>query len=143
VKVIVDTSIWSIALRRQRTRLSESERAAVAEWSALVAEGRACLIGPIRQEILSGMRDHAQFEVLKNRLQPFPSQPVADTDYIDAADLFNRCRRQGLSGTPIDLLICAVAIRLELAVFSLDNDFRNAARLLPLRLHKPRTVLTD
>ncbi|MEX2304244.1 MAG: PIN domain-containing protein [Bryobacterales bacterium] len=141
MSVLVDTSIWSVALRRHGARLAGVERAAVAEWSALVTEGRACLMGPIRHEILSGIRSNSQFELLKNRLEPFPNQAVLDADYVEAADLFNRCRRQGLSGTPIDLLICAAAIRLNFAVFSLDGDFRNAARLLPLRLHEPRAML--
>lgn len=141
MSVLVDTSIWSVALRRHGAPLARVERAAVAEWSALVTEGRACLMGPIRQEILSGIRSNSQFALLKSRLEPFPNQAVLDEDYVEAADLFNRCRRQGLSSTPIDLLICAVAIRLKLPVFSLDSDFRNAAQLLPLRLHNPRAVL--
>lgn len=138
MSVLVDTSVWSIALRRRRERLAEGEREAVAEWSSLVREGRARLIGPIRQEILSGIRNHSQFALLRKRLEPFPNLAVLDSDYLEAAELFNRCRRQGVSGTSIDLLICAVAIRLNLAVFSLDGDFRSAARLLPLRLHAPR-----
>jgi predicted nucleic acid-binding protein len=138
VSVLVDTSVWSVALRRRRERLAEVERDTVAEWSSLVREGRAGLIGPIRQEILSGIRNSSQFELLRARLEPFPNLAVLDADYIEAADLFNRCRRHGVSSTPIDMLICAVAIRLDLPVFSLDGDFRNAARLLAFRLHEPR-----
>jgi hypothetical protein len=138
VSVLVDTSIWSVALRRRRERLQTAERAAVTEWSALVREGRACLMGPIRQEILSGVRTDSQFDLLRTRLEPFPNLAVLDTDYVEAARLYNRCRRHGLSGTPIDLLICTVAIRLNLPVFSLDSDFYNAARWAPIRIHEPR-----
>jgi predicted nucleic acid-binding protein len=105
-----------------------------------VRDGRACLIGPIRQEILSGIRSEPQLDLLRTRLEPFPNLTIEDIDYIDAARFYNRCRRRGVSGTPIDMLICAVAIRLDLPIFTLDGDFRNAARLLPLRLHAPRAV---
>jgi hypothetical protein len=138
MSVLVDTSVWSVALRRRRERLAEVERDTVAEWSSLVREGRAGLIGPIRQEILSGIRNSSQFELLRARLEPFPNLAVLDADYIEAAGLFNRSRRHGVSSTPFDMLIGAVAIRLDLPVFSLDGDFRNAARLLPFRLHEPR-----
>ena len=56
MKVLVDTSVWSLSLRRSSTKRSEQERVIVAELGALVEDGRAAIIGPVRQELLSGIR---------------------------------------------------------------------------------------
>ena len=73
-------------------------------------DSRALIIGPIRQEILSGIKDEAQFEKLKNSLQPFDDNPISPMEYELAARLNNQCRSKGIQGSHIDFLICAVAI---------------------------------
>ena len=66
--VLVDTTIWSLALRRRRGILSERERRLVEEWARLVRSGEAVLIGPIRQEILSGIRTEKSFAAIQESL---------------------------------------------------------------------------
>jgi hypothetical protein len=60
------------------------------------------MIGPVRQEILSGIRDLAQFNLLRDALRAFPDLPLNADDYEQAAAFFNRCRSLGVQGTHID-----------------------------------------
>ena len=133
---LVDTSVWSLALRRRPEDLSAEQQLAVAEWSDLVREGRVQLIGPIRQELLSGLRHKQQFALLEKRLSAFPDTLIKTTDYVEAARFFNLLRERGITGAPTDLLICAVAHRRDWAIFALDEDFQCYARMLPIRLHR-------
>ncbi len=133
---LVDTSVWSLALRRRPGSLNPQQRRIVGEWSDLVREGRVQLIGLIRQEILSGVRLKQQFDELADRLAAFPDTAIETADYVEAARFFNLCRERGVTGAPVDLLICAVAARLNWAIFSLDHDFERFAKLLPIRLHR-------
>ena len=136
--VLVDTSIWSLALRRRSAALSADEHRLVDEWARLVAEGLAALIGPIRQEILSGIRRLEAFRALRQALVDFPHLGIDTADYDRAAEFFNTCRSRGITGGPIDMLISAVAYRHEVPVFAADTDYAGYARCIPLRLHRTR-----
>ena len=133
--ILVDTSIWSLALRRRSAALSAEEHRLVEEWTRLVTEGLATLIGPIRQEILSGVRRPEVFQKLRQALSDFPHLAIDAADYDRAAEFFNVCRARGISGGPIDMLISAVAYRHEVPVFAADMDYMRYAQHLPLRLH--------
>ena len=134
--VLVDTSIWSLVLRRRQRDLNAYECRLVEEWVSLVKTGCAMLIGPIRQEVLSGIRYPEDFAALRRRLSAFGYLEIVPGDYDRAASFFNACRAKGVVGTPIDLLICAVAARSDVAIFSTDSDFQRYARHLPIRLHE-------
>jgi predicted nucleic acid-binding protein len=138
VIVLVDTTIWSLALRRRDRDLAPAERAAVAEWGELVRSGEAALAGPVRQELLSGVRDEAAFRLLAGRLSAFVHLDPCLADYDQAAVFFNRCRGAGVVGRAIDMLLCAVAHRHAVPIFTTDRDFERYARHLPIRLHAPR-----
>jgi predicted nucleic acid-binding protein len=133
--ILVDTSIWSLALRRRPTALSVGEHQLVEEWARLVTDARAALIGPIRQEILSGVRRAEVFEMLRQALSDFPYLGIDAGDYDRAAEFFNACRAHGVTGGPIDMLISAVAYRHEVPVFAADADYARYTRYLPFRLH--------
>ena len=137
MSVLVDTTIWSLALRRRTHDLNRRERLLVEEWAELVKAGQVLLIGPIRQEILSGIRRESDFLAVRTRLSAFGCIEIVPEDYDQAAAFFNTCRGRGVSGTPIDLLICAVASRVDAAIFTADDDFARYADILPIRLHKP------
>ncbi len=96
---------------------------------------RAHLLGVIRQELLSGIRDAAQFEELRARLRAFPDLEVTTADHERAAELFNFCRGGGLQGSNTDFLICAVAERHAMPILTTDDDFALFARHLPIELH--------
>ena len=98
--------------------------------------GRACLIGPIRQEVLSGIRREEQFQAIREQLGAFRYLDILPLDYDEAASFFNRCRAAGIAGTPVDMLLCAVAHRCCVPIFTTDEDFPRYAQHLPLRLYR-------
>ncbi len=134
MNVLVDSSVWSLALRRHRP----PDVPAVDELRELVRESRARLIGPIRQEILSGIRAPEDFSRLRERLQAFPDLPLGAEDFERAAEFFNACRRAGVQGSNTDFLVCAAAERHALSILTTDGDFARYARHLPVRLHECR-----
>lgn len=136
--VIVDTPVWSLALRRRHGDLSETESVLRHEFTELIREGRVLLLGPVRQEILSGIRDAAQFRRLRDSLRAFPDEPLTAEDFEQAASFNNDCRRAGIAGSAIDFLLCAVADRRSAAIFTTDQDFVHFAKRLPIHLHKSR-----
>jgi predicted nucleic acid-binding protein len=131
MKVLVDTSVWSLALRR-RTRV---ESPAVKELRSLVDEGRVAMIGPIRQELLSGIRTPESFERLRDHLRPYSDEVLDSADFERAAEHFNTCRALGVQGSNTDFLICAVAERRNLAILTTDGDFTRFATILPIARH--------
>ena len=137
MKVIADTPIWSLFLRRRRGALGARERLLKIEFSELIKRGQVVLIGAIRQEILSGLRDAAAFERLRGYLRYFDDEALTTEDHEEAARCHNECRAAGIAGSAIDFLICAAALRRGLAVFTDDRDFLKYASCLPLRLHQP------
>jgi len=138
LNVLVDTSVWSLALRRTPRDLSATERAVVAELAELINEGRARIIGLVRQELLSGIRNPGQFAKLQEVLRSFPDEPVTTSDYEAAAAAGNQCRSRGLAVSVSDMLICAVAQARGWAIFSTDPDYRRYASCLSIKLHPTR-----
>lgn len=136
--ILVDTPIWSLALRRRQGHLTAGERRHVGEWERLVREGGAVLTGPVRQELLSGVRDQRAWEQLRTALRPFPDLPITTDDHERAAQFFNRLRARGITGSAIDLLICALAARYTMPIYTMDSDFRRYGSLFRLKLHAPR-----
>lgn len=138
MNVLVDTSAWSLALRRKNESLNASERAFVGELSELIREGRVRVVGLIRQELLSGIRTTEQYEKLRLYLRSFPDEVVDTSDYEQAAKASNRCRAKGVGVSIVDVLLCAVAIKRDWAIFTTDPDFSLYAKVLPLRIYASR-----
>ncbi|HWW61288.1 MAG TPA: PIN domain-containing protein, partial [Thermoanaerobaculia bacterium] len=132
MKVLVDTSVWSLALRRT----SRSGNAGITSaLGSLIEDGRVAIIGAIRQELLSGVKERAQLDRLRDYLRAFPDSVITTGDHEDAAGFFNRCREKGIQGSNTDFLICAVAARRGFAIFTADEDFSRFAKILPIALH--------
>lgn len=136
MKVLVDTSVWSLALRRSQPANEDWVR----ELTELIHEQRVIMIGPVRQELLSGIRAPAQFRTLQEHLRAFPDLMLETADYEHAAELFNLCRSKRVQGSNTDFLICAVAARHNLAILTTDQDFTKFSEHLPIRLLMPRTA---
>jgi predicted nucleic acid-binding protein len=134
VQVLVDTSIWSLALRRSEIQLSKTEAERVAELRDIVKDDRARLIGPIRQELLSGIREQPQFEKLRIQMRAFSDESLTAEDFEQAAHWSNECRRRGVVGSGVDFLICSVAISRRWRIFTADTDFRAYAKVIPIQL---------
>jgi predicted nucleic acid-binding protein len=135
MNIVVDTSVWSLALRRQRSSMT----AEALELSELVREGRVALLGPVRQELLSAVPIAQQYETLREYLRAFPDVALESEDYEEAAAFLNRCRAKGVQGSNTDFLICAAAARRQFGILTTDSDFTHFAKLLPIQLHPPRS----
>jgi hypothetical protein len=129
MKVLVDTYIWSHALRHKNpdTKLSE-------QLKDLIKDGRVVMIGPIRQELLSGISDPSQFKRLRNKLSSFEDLPLLSEYFVKAAEFSNICRKKGTQGSTTDFLICAISSIQKLQIFTEDNDFLNYKKHLPIHL---------
>jgi predicted nucleic acid-binding protein len=132
--VLVDTSIWSLALRRK----AAAQDLIVKELKELIQEARVRIMGAIRQEILSGVRDQKQFELLKTRLRAFPDLHLTEDIYERAAEIFNACRKAEIQGSNTDFLICSAAEQNDLAIFTSDQDFRRYQKYSKFILHEQR-----
>jgi predicted nucleic acid-binding protein len=132
VKILVDTPIWSYALRTQNAEY----QAEINEITSLIREQRALILAPIRQELLSGYSDMGKFKRLKEKLSFFENTPILDSDYESAAELGNKCRKKGIQGSHTDFLICAVAKRLDVPIFTTDKDFSHYERVISVKLHR-------
>ncbi len=134
MKVLADTSVWSLALRRRGATVDPGTRE---ELARLIRSYRIALIGPVRQELLSGIRFEEQYLRLQNSLRAFPDLLLRTDDYELAVRCFNRCRARGIQGSNTDFLICAVALSREMPIFTTDRDFLGYASVLGVLLHTP------
>lgn len=134
MNVLVDTSVWSLALRRHQGQMNDSQLAVVSGLTDLIRDHRVVLIGPVRQELLSGVRDDGAFASLQSHLVYFPDEQLQTADFENAARCFNRCRAAGIASSAVDMLICAVAIQRSLAIFTTDADFLRYASCLDVTL---------
>ncbi len=132
--VIVDTSIWSLALRRRPRQISMGQTRQLRRLEELIEEGRARVLGCIRQELVSGIRSAEQFERLRKQLRAFPDVGQEIEDYEVAAEISNACRTHGIAGTPVDFLLCAVAARRNWSIYTADRDFGRYAKHVPVNL---------
>lgn len=131
MNIIVDTCIWSLAFRRNKKVVSPVRKA----LTELIKDSRVQMLGPIRQEVLSGIKQKKQFLLLQDTLRAFPDFPLFEEDYEEAAMCFNLCRSNGIQGSNTDFLICAVALRSNMPVFTTDTDFTGYQELLDFSLY--------
>jgi predicted nucleic acid-binding protein len=129
--VLVDTSVWSLALRRKQENALNKK---VLQLKELIEESRVKIVGPIRQEILSGVSNPKQFQILREKLRAFDDVNLANHDYETAAEMFNTCRQNGIQGSHIDFLICAAAKNYNLSILTTDKDFNCYEKYLSINL---------
>ena len=136
MKVLVDTCIWSQSLRRNIYKSNP----VVIELIEIIKEVRVQMIGPIRQELLSGIRSTAQYETLKNHLSAFPDLMLKTQDYEKAAEYYNLARKNGIQGSNTDFLICSISSRYNMPIFTVDKDFELFKNILPIELYQIRKI---
>ena len=131
MKILVDTSVWSLSLgRKNKTALSDDERRMAASLTEAVQDGRVAMIGPIRQEIMSGVKDSDQFERLRSALEAFEDEPITTRHYEEAARLFTLCRSRGVECGPVDILICAVAAANHWSILTNDAGLKRCIEVV-------------
>jgi predicted nucleic acid-binding protein len=130
MKVIVDTCIWSEAYRKNGSHPAKSILA------SLMRQDNAVILGIVRQELLTGFRDRTRFLQVRDLLRKYGDTAVHTEDYETAAAKSNACRSKGVQGALVDFLICAVAVRLNAEILTVDRDFMHFAKHIPIRLFR-------
>jgi len=129
MKILIDTCMWSRVLRHKDPNIELTSKI-----KDLINDGRVAIIGPIRQELLSGISNIGQFNKLKETLSSLEDIPLKTEHFVKAAEFSNLCRNKGIQGATTDFLICAVAYFENLIIFTADNDFENYKKHLPIKL---------
>lgn len=129
MNLLVDTSVWSLALRRDRVEGPEVEA-----LRAGIERGEVVLVGVILQEILQGFPSGDRTKRLLERLAAFPLLALHRGDFVYAAEIRNKCRARGVAISSVDAQIAAAAINHRCRLLSTDRDFERIARHFPLRL---------
>lgn len=131
MRFLVDTSVWSLALRRRRP----VSHPAVDKLKILLEAGEdVCLMGVILTEVLQGFRAKGQSVALKKALEPFPLLEMDREGYVEAADIRNECAARGVQVSTIDGIIAASAIRHRAHLLTADNDFVRMSKITSLKL---------
>lgn len=137
MSLFVDTSVWSLALRRDAPQ-SNPHVDALAR--ALVAGQSILTTGLVLQELLQGFAGPKARTRILEHFAAVPLLVPDRDDHIEAATLRNRCRRAGIQAGTIDALIAQLCIRHALMLLSTDGDFEHIARYSDLRLWQPRSA---
>ena len=129
--LFVDTSVWSLAFRRDPVSAAVEVRAL---RTALEGGEMIVVTGLVLQELLQGFAGPKARKDIIERFATLPLLAPDRQDHVDAAELRNRCRRAGLQIGTIDAVIAQLCIRHGLMLLTADNDFVLAARHCPLRV---------
>ena len=130
MSILVDTSVWALALRRD----APADAPAIDTLRRSIERGEVVLIGSVLQEVLQGFRDAARARRLANDLAQFPLIALSRGDYVLAADVRNTCRSKGVQIGTIDAQIAAAALNHRCTLLTTDADFERVARHFPLKI---------
>jgi predicted nucleic acid-binding protein len=131
MNVLVDTSVWSLALRRDASvacREVERLRHSLTGGDAIFTTGL------ILQELLQGFRGPKDRRQILDRFAALPLIIPDKKDHIEAAELKTKLREKGVQVGMIDVLLAQLCLRHSLSMLSTDNDFRHIAQHVPLSL---------
>jgi len=131
VNLFVDTSVWSLALRRNSPQDGPEVNALV---QALQRGDPIFTTGLVLQELLQGFSGPNARESILEKFSPLPLLAPDRRDHVAAAELRNTCRRGGVQIGTIDALIAQLCVRYASRLLTTDQDFVAAARLVPIKL---------
>jgi len=135
LNVLVDTSVWSLALRRD----APPDQPEVHELRRSLDTGSAYCTGLVLQELLQGFAKPKAHKQILSHFSAFPLLIPDRDDHVHAAELRNRCRRNGVQTGTIDALLAQLCIRYELTMLTTDKDFLNIASVVALPIWAPVT----
>ena len=135
MSVFVDTSVWSLALRRD----APPDLPEVNELRRSLDTGSIYCTGLVLQELLQGFAKPKAHEQIISHFSALPLLIPDREDHIHAAQLRNRCRRQGVQTGTIDALLAQLCVRYDLTMLTTDNDFHNMASVVSLSVWVPDT----
>jgi len=129
--LLVDTCVWSLSLRRRHgTSFTAEQQRLISELQQAIEEGRVSVVGIIRQEVLSGVREKTEFAKIQRLLAPFEDEDVIAEDYIEAARMHNTCQNHGVQCGAVDMLVAAVAARKNFNVITSDKGMARCLDVL-------------
>jgi predicted nucleic acid-binding protein len=132
--LLVDTSVWSLALRRD----GDADAPAVAGLRAALADGESVVTtGLVLQELLQGFNGRSARRQIIERFAALPLVVPEREDHVGAAEIRNSCRRAGVQLGTIDALLVQLRVRHDLRLMTTDRDFSSAAKHCPLRVWTP------
>ena len=131
MRVLVDTSVWSLALRKDGPA---GHPAVVKLADYLRSDEDVFLTGLILQEILQAFRSEASFRQVARHLEPFPLLATGRPEAVAAATLHRICAAKGVTASTADCQIATAAIRHECLLLTADRDFERIAKWSALRL---------
>jgi predicted nucleic acid-binding protein len=133
--ILVDTTIWSKAYRRKKN--ANEDQNIIKELLDILDKEEEILVGSVRQELLSGISNDEVFNDLALKLNGFNNYEAQLADHDLAAEYYNICMGNGIQGSQTDYLLCAIASRYNLEIFTEDKDFINYKKYLPVKLYNP------
>jgi len=131
--IACDTSALSQFLRRS----PDAQNDVALKVEKLIDSNELALFGIVRQELLSGIKLPAHFERIDLTTQALPLFFADDEDHTTAARFFNTCRSKGIQGSPLDFLICAMAVKRKFLIYTTDPDFELYEPIIPIELYRP------
>lgn len=134
MNVFVDTSVWSLALRRD----TPPDLPEVHELRRTLETGAACSTGLVLQELLQGFSKPKAHRQIIRHFAALPLLIPDREDHVHAAELRNVCRRRGIQIGTIDALLAQLCVRHELTMLTTDKDFHNIAVVVSLSVWIPR-----
>ena len=124
--VLIDTNIWSTYLRRN----APEDLALRQDVEYLIREGVVQMIGPVRQEILSGIRDYKKYALLREYLSAFDVEMIVSSDYELAAKITNDCMAKGIAISAVDAVIVSMVHSRGWTIYTRDKDFDRYCRVI-------------
>jgi predicted nucleic acid-binding protein len=137
VTLFVDTSVWSLAFRRDVAGEVPEVRALK---EALSGADVVVTTGIVLQELLQGFSGAKASSQIIERFAALALLQPDREDHIAAAGLRSSCRRAGVQIGTVDALIAQLCIRHDLVLLSTDKDFAHAAKHCKLRVWSPHAV---
>ena len=126
---LVDTSVWSLALRRD---VPDATREVAELKRALEAGDEILVTGLVLQELLQGFNRPKAYSQIIEYFSVLPFIIPEREDYINAADLRNLCGKKGIQAGTIDALLASLCIERDLKILTTDKDFSQIARVSSL-----------
>ena len=133
MNTLVDTSVWSLALRRD----SPPDIAELTELKRTLRAGMVVSTGLVLQELLQGFSKPKAHDLIVDQFRAFPLIVPDRQDHISAANLRTRCRRRGVQIGTIDALLAQLCIHHELQILTTDKDFQSIAKIAQLTVWQP------
>ena len=131
MRLLVDTSVWSLAMRRDAPTLEPEVKLLT---DAIDGGSEIYSTGIILQELLQGFSKPKAHDLIIERFASIPMLVPETADYIQAAELRNRCRRKGIQAGTIDSLIAQLSLRFDLSLLTTDKDYAHMSKVVKLKL---------